>query len=218
MLITVLSVVFPLALVGAVSPVMLSEQTFLLSQRDGRRIATRYAIGVAVTVALIVSALVLFGRSIRLPEQPRLSATLDIALGSLLIALATFLHRRHERARPKKSHRRAMTPNTALGFGVFSMATNFTTLAILVPAAKEIAASDLDAVGRVFVVLFVVVMAAVPAWLPLALTKLAPGPADRWLAALADLISRRGSLVTVLLLAALGLFLLGRGTLHLVVG
>lgn len=218
MLLGVLAVVVPLALIGAVSPVMLSEQTVLLSGRDGHRVAARYAIGVAATLLAIVSALVVFGRSIALPTEPSLSATLDIILGSVLLVLAAAVqirqHRNHP-DRPKKLEQRALSPNAALGFGVFSMATNFTTMAILVPVAKEIAASGLDAVARVVVVLVVVVVAALPAWLPLALSLVVPGPADRGLRAVENLINRRGAELTALLLAALGLFLIVRGIVHL---
>lgn len=218
MLLRVLAVVIPLALVAGVSPMMLSEQTVLLSGRDGRRVAGRFAVGVAGTLLVIVSVLVFFGRSIALPKEPSLSATLDIVLGSLLGVLALVLQLRHPRTRPEKPSQRTLSPTAALGFGVFSMATNFTTLAVLVPAAKEIAAGGLDTVARMVVILVVVVLAAVPAWLPLALTWVAPGPAERGLTALAGIINRRGAQLTVLLLAAVGLFLIGRGTVHLLGG
>ncbi|MBA2952245.1 hypothetical protein GON03_19685 [Nocardioides sp. MAH-18] len=212
----VLAVVLPLALVGAVSPVMLSEQTLLLSRRNGRRVAASYAGGVAGVLLVFVSALVLFGRSVSLPHEPSLSATLDVVLGCLLLALAVvLLARQHRPRREKRPHQRDLSPPAALGFGVFSMATNFTTLAILVPAAKEISASGLDAAARAVLILVVVVVAALPAWLPLALTVIAPGPASRGLTVLADLIAKRGALLAVLLLTALGLFLVARGAVHL---
>ena len=62
----------------------------------------------------------------------------------------------------------------------------------------------------------VVVVAAVPAWLPLAMTLVAPDPTRRGLQALGDFIETRGRLVTVLLLAAVGLFLVVRGIVRMV--
>ena len=117
-----LAVVLPLGLGGAVSPVMLTEQTVLLAGPGGLRAATRYATGVLGTLLVIVGALVLFGRAIAPPTEPRLDATLDLVVGA------------------------------ALPFGVFSMATNFTTLALLVPAAKEISSSESSPAARLVLV------------------------------------------------------------------
>ncbi|MTB88845.1 GAP family protein [Aeromicrobium senzhongii] len=215
-MLSVLALVIPLSLVGAVSPVMMTEQTVLLSGRNGRRIAGCYALGVGGTLLVLLSALVLFGRSIALPEEPRLSASLDVGLGVLLLLIAAVLrYRRPRTPKPKKSHDRGLGPSAALGFGVFSMATNFTTLAVMVPVAKEIAASHIDVLERLIVVAIVTVLGAVPAWLPLAMTLVAPQPTRRLLQALSDFIDAKGRLVTVLILTAGGLFLVGRGIVHM---
>ena len=62
--------------------------------------------------------------------------------------------------------------------------------------------------------LVLVGMASTPAWLPLALTAVAPGPAERGLRAFGRLIEERGRLLTVLLLGALGLLLILRGIVN----
>lgn len=211
----VLAVVVPLGLGGALSPVMLTEQTVLLAGPDGRRVATRYAAGAALTLLLFASALVLFGRSISLPQEPHLDATLDLVLGALLVGLALVLRWRRPRTRAPRRPRAAMSPHTALAFGVVSMATNVTTLALLVPAAKEIAASDLGLAGRAVAVIVLVVLASIPAWSPVALTEAAPGPAARGLRMLADLTRRRGRLLTVACLGAFGALLALRGIVRL---
>ena len=66
------------------------------------------------------------------------------------------------------------------------------------------------------VALVLVLLASIPAWLPLALTAIAPGPAMRGLNAFGDFISRSGRLATVILLALVGVFLIVRGVLRLV--
>lgn len=104
-----------------------------------------------------------------------------------------------------------MNRNAALGFGVFSMATNFTTLAILVPAAKEIAASGIDLVERLVVALVLVVLASMPLWIPVALASVSPGRAERALRALGRIIAEHGRLVSVILIAGIGAFLVVRG-------
>jgi hypothetical protein len=211
----VLAIVIPFGLAGAVSPVMLIEQTIILAGPDGKRASTRYAAGAGLTLLLYVSVLVLFGRAISLPQEPHLDATLDIVIGALLIVFALAIRWRRPRQHNAHRGRRVMRPQEALGFGVFSMATNFTTLALVVPAAKEIASSDLDLPGRAVVIAVLVVLASTPVWLPLALRGVAPGPAVRGLIAISDLIGRRGRLLAVLVVAGLGLFLVVRGILRL---
>ena len=210
----VLGVVVPLGLAGALSPVMLTEQTVLLAAPDGRRAAGRYAAGAALALLVFAVVLVLFGRSISLPQEPHLDATLDLVLGTLLVALAVLLRLRRPRE-PRPPRRAQLGPGAALAFGVGAMATNVTTLALVVPAAKEIAASDLGVPGRAVVVVVLVALASAPAWVPVALTAVAPGPAERALHAVADVIGRRGRGLTVWLLAGFGVLLDLRGVLRL---
>jgi Sap, sulfolipid-1-addressing protein len=211
----VLALVVPFGLAGAVSPVMLIEQTVILAGPDGERVSARYAAGAALTLLLFVSVLVLFGRAISLPQEPHLDATLDIVIGASLLVLALAIRWRRPRGHTAHQARREMSPREALGFGVFSMATNFTTLALVVPAAKEIASSHLDLAGRAVVIAVLVALASTPAWLPLALTAVAPGSATRGLLAISDLIEHRGRLLLVLFVAGLGLLLVVRGILRL---
>jgi hypothetical protein len=211
----VLAFVIPFGLAGAVSPVMLIEQTVILSGPGGRRAGRRYAEGAALTLLLFVSVLVLFGRAISLPEAPHLDATLDIVIGTLLVVFALAIRWRRPREHKEHRARRLVGPREALGFGVFSMATNLTTIALVVPAAKEIASSTLNLAARAVVIAVLVVLASTPAWLPVALTVVAPGGAERGLRAIGDLIERRGPQLTVLIVAGLGVLLVVRGILRL---
>ena len=88
----------------------------------------------------------------------------------------------------------------------------------MLPAAKEISSSDVDIAGRLILVLVLVVLATTPAWLPLALTRVAPGPGRRVLAAVQTLIDRHGRTAVVVLLGAGGLFFAARGTVRLIGG
>lgn len=208
--------VIPLGLAGAISPVLLTEQTVVLSGPDGRRIARAFAAGAMLTLFAFVAVLVLFGSSIELPKTPHLNATLDVVIGALLIALALFLQLRNPKAKANKPARGAMNPRAAYLFGTVSMATNFTTLALIVPASKEIAASGVDLAGRAVAAAFLVVLASIPVWLPLVLTALAPGPALRGLDAFGAFIQRSGRLATVILVALVGAFMVVRGATRLV--
>jgi hypothetical protein len=211
--------IIPFGFAGALSPMMLTQQIVVLTSADGRRAATRYAIGAIAVLAAFVAILVFFGRVIALPSKPSLSATLDIILGLLLISVAIGLQllARHRESGSKANSgkgKSAFGPDRALGFGMFSMATNFTTLALIIPAAKLIADSETILPGRVALSIVLVAMASTPAWLPIALTALAPGTAERGLSALGRLIERRGRQLVSILLAGLGTFLVIRGAVE----
>jgi hypothetical protein len=213
----VLAVIVPLGLAGGVSPVMLTEVTVILAGTNGRLAGRRYATGAVLTLLIFVSLLVLLGRGIELPTEPHLDATLDIVIGVALLAFAGIVHSRQPSPRPHPAVQRAprnLRPRQALGFGVFSMATNLTTLALVVPAAKEIAASDLVLAGRAVTIAVLVVLASIPAWLPLALTAAAPEPAARVLTAMGDVITNHGRRLSVMLVACFGLLLVLRGVLR----
>jgi threonine/homoserine/homoserine lactone efflux protein len=159
--IQLLALVIPLGLAGAISPVLLTEQTVVLAGPNGRRTARWFAAGAMVTLFAFVCVLVVFGRSISLPKTPHLNATLDVVIGALLLALSLFLHLREPKAKTEKPARGEMNPRAAYAFGTVSMATNFTTLALIIPAAKEIAASHVELAGRFIVALVLVVLAPV---------------------------------------------------------
>ena len=219
-----LALVIPLGLGGAVSPVMLTEQTVLLAGPDGHRAGVRYAAGVVLTTFVIVVAIVLFGRAISLPTEPHLDASLDLVLGLVLafVAVLVFvLGRRRDGSpgrkggddRPRTSPPRQA--RAAFPFGVFSMATNVTTLALIAAAAKEISRADAEFAVVALLVVVLVGLVTTPAWVPVALTTVAPGPSERAFAALREQIARRGRVATVGLLSAAGLFFIGRGLTRL---
>jgi len=219
-----LAVVIPLGLGGAVSPVMLTEQTVLLSGPDGGRAGVRYAAGVVLTTFVIVVAIVLFGRAISLPTKPHLDATLDLVLGLVLVNVAglVFVLGRRRGGSPSRKggddRRRASgsrQARAAFPFGVFSMATNVTTLALIAAAAREISRADAEIAAVAVLVLVLVGLVTTPVWVPLALTRAAPGSSQRAFAALREQIARRGRVVTVGLLSAAGLFFIGRGLIRI---
>jgi threonine/homoserine/homoserine lactone efflux protein len=218
-----LAVVIPLGLGGAVSPVMLTEQTVLLAGPSGHRAGLRYAAGVVLTTFVIVVAIVLFGRAISLPTEPHLDATLDLVLGLVLIDVAVLVlvsgRRRGGSPSPRGADDRGATGSRhargAFAFGVFSMATNVTTLALIAPAAKEISRADAEIAAQAVLVLVLVGLVSMPGWVPLVLTRVAPNASRRGLTALREQIARRGRGFTVGLLGAAGLFFIGRGLVRL---
>ena len=103
----------------------------------------------------------------------------------------------------------------AFPFGVFSMATNVTTLALIAAAAKEISKADAEIAAVVVLVIVLVVLVTTPAWVPVGLTRIAPGTSQRALGALREQIARHGRAITVGLLGDAGVFFIGRGFLRM---
>ena len=216
-----LAVVVPLGLGGAVSPVILTEQTLLLAGPNGGRAGVRYAAGVVLTTLVVVVAIVLFGRAVSLPTRPHLDATLDLVLGLVLVNVAVVVVVSGRRGSPSRkggedrSASGSRKARAAFAFGVFAMATNVTTLALIAPAAKEISRTDVEVAAEAVLVLVLVGLVSMPAWLPVVLTRVAPGPSQRALTAVRDQIARRRRGFRVGLLSAAGLFFIGRGLIRL---
>lgn len=210
-----LAVVAPLGLSAAVSPMMLSEQVLVVGGPRGRWLGTLYAVGAVSLLVVVVLLVSLLGRSLQLPTAPHLDASANIVLGLALLLVAWPVHR-HRPRRPRDEHRarRAMTSPVALGFGTFSMATNVTTLAIVIVAVKEVTATGDPFLDRAPALALLVVLASSPAWLPVLLTLL-PGDWGRLLGSVNDIVTRHGRQVIVVLLAALGIVLVARGIVHL---
>ncbi len=215
-MLSVLAVLLPIGLAGAVSPVLLTEQTVLLSGPGGRRVSTAFAAGVILVLAALVAALVIFGRAIELPRLPHISARVDVVLGLLLLALVLYLRRpSSDKSKPRERDRSGMNNRAAFAFGMFAMSTNFTTIVLMVPGAKEIASSHLDLPERAVASLFLVTLASMPAWVPLALTAVAPGAANRVLGSISSGLEKHGKTATTVLVAGVGIYLLVRGVVRL---
>lgn len=207
------AVVVPLGLTAAVSPVMFAEQLLLVGGPRGRRTAALFAGGCAVVVLVVVLAVVLLGRAVDLPRLPHLDAASDIVLGLVLLVVAERIRRRRTPARPPRPARRLGT-SAAFGFGVFSMATNPTTLVVVVAAAKEVAASGQGAVARAGALTLVTVLACLPAWAPIVAAARPRGVAV--MRKVRDGLARHQRQVLAAVLVVVGALLAGRGVLRLV--
>lgn len=210
-MIHLLSVLVPVALAAGVSPMMFSEQLLLLGTSDGRRAGRRYLAGTATVLAVLIAAVVTLGGSLALPHAPTLSAGLDVVLGLTLLAVAVLVHLRRPRPRRRKNTRGSQA---AFGFGVFSMATNFTTLPLVVAAAKNIASSGVSVFWQVIAVLILLVGACLPAWLPLVIDRLPEG--RRILDSISQGLEKHDKTITVAALAIVGVLLTVKGVLGMV--
>ncbi|GAA2139854.1 hypothetical protein GCM10009844_08990 [Nocardioides koreensis] len=211
-------VLVPLGLAAGVSPVMLTEQTVLLAGPGGARAGFAYAAGTATVLVGVVGVVLFAGYSLALPSAPRLDAGLDLLTGGVILALAAAVGLSHPHRRPERRRHTPgrLTPPTAFAFGLFSMATNLTTLALVVAAAKEIAAEGLPVWDSLPAAAVLVALACLPAWAPVALDAAAPTTAHRLLDRLQRAIHRHGRMLVVWLISAAGVFLVARGIVRLV--
>lgn len=96
-------------------------------------------------------------------------------------------------------------------FGIFSMVTNFKALALMIPAAKAIVTRAEILPERIVLTVAIVIIASMPAWIPLALTVIAPGSASRMLDAVKGFLARHGRRLLLALLLLAGTALVVRG-------
>lgn len=208
------AVVLPLGFSAAVSPMMFTQQLLLVGGPGGRRTAALYLAGTVVILVAVTGLVWFVGGAVNLPAVPRLDAAADVFLGVVLLVLALVIKQRRPRAsKVERGPAKAMPASAAFGFGLFSMATNFTTLPIVVVAAKEIAASGQAVTTRLAAMVLLLFLACVPAWSPVVVTAWPRGTA--FLNGVRDLASRYAKEVLIGVLFAVGAFSTVRGVLRL---
>ena len=209
-----MATVLPLSLAAGISPMMLSEQMLLLAGRGGRRSALAYVAGTATIVLALLAAVLAIGANLELPRAPRLSGRVDVTVGALLLVLAVVGARRPHPVtkRPDTPHERGGF-GRSYAFGLFAMATNVTTLPMVIAAGKDVVAHGSDGAVVLLGMSVILVGACLPAWAPLVLAQVPGGSAllDR----LPHLIAANGRRIVILAITAAGVFCLVKGVLQL---
>ncbi|GAB2511580.1 hypothetical protein CATRI_09540 [Corynebacterium atrinae] len=203
------AVLIPMTLAAAVSPMMLSEQLLLLSGQNGRRSARAYAAGSAVVLVVLIALVQTIGASLELPKAPKLSAGMDIGLGLVLLGLALFFLR--HKPKPKEHKKHGLSARDAFGFGVFAMATNFTTMPLVIAASKDVSASGVSVIWMALALLFLLAGACLPGWGPLLLSRSREG--QRALEKIAHIFEKYSRSLVVAGLLLGGVIFLSKGLL-----
>lgn len=173
----VLSVI-PLALLGAVSPVVFLNATTATANGGpvaGRRLlagtlCVLAALGIAGMGLLGATAASFAGREIA-------SRAVDAALALVLLGYAALLLSRRLRSRRGASVSQPATSGHQRGWfalGAVGMSTNFTTLPLYLALAQRLGAADLLAVVKVALLGVCTAIVLTPAWLPLLMVRVAP--------------------------------------------
>lgn len=212
---TVLIHVLPLALGAAVSPAVLatSLEVLIAFGKRGRTMLLLYLLGAAAVIAVAL------GLSALIPQRPPtkgdalIADLVDIIFGGLLLILAIVLLVR--RPKPKKDSRSQQllasrwAGPAVLGLGVLMMATNFSTLVLVLagghlvhsaPASDAVPGYAMLAVG-----------ALLPILLPLVWALISPATATRVLQRFNGFLGRHAKVIGVVLCGLTAAYLLARG-------
>jgi len=214
-----MSHILPLAAGAAISPTILTLSVLVLSGPHGK---ARQTIFSAVNIGLMSLIAVFGANALRHVSSHRgggnhaTTEAIYVTLGIVLVLLAI-----REHFQPAKDTEKAQADSAAQGtglsplryasLGVVMTATNFTTLALFIPALHEIAVSTASSSDRVIAGLILVVIATVTAWVPLLATVIAPGPAKRALSAIHDFTTKYKHQIVEVVLLVFGVYMITKG-------
>ena len=190
--------VLPLALAGAISPTVLAVVLVVLSGREDPKIRGLAFLAGTTTVVVAISLLVVFVLGAAVPDSQKgsnsdLSGYIDLGFAVLLLALAglTFSRRNHARTEHHDPSGKAGARLPRFyALGLLIMLFNFTTLAVFLPALKEIAIDKVSYADRLTALVVVDVIVLTPAWLPVLLYLVSPRVARKVLDPLNDFLTR----------------------------
>ncbi|MEV5436206.1 GAP family protein [Streptomyces sp. NPDC052682] len=214
---TLLAKVLPLALGAAVSPTLFVAAVVLLSDPvRARRRAGAFAVGAAVPLAVIGAAGLVLFRGTRGQGHVRISPVVDLVFGLLLLLLAVRAALVPARTEHRRRHRAVTSPAACAALGAGLMAVNFSSLALFVPAVKEIALSaSVSTADQVVVLAIAVVLALLAVLVPLVLYLIAPAQAQSVLTPLLAAAKRHSRAIGMAICLAFGVYLVVKGAVRL---
>lgn len=190
----------PLALLAAVSPVLLLN-AFRVTSDDGTRAGARFAAG-AVLVLLVVgvAAMGIMGASAsREISRALASRVVDAVLAVVVIGYGIWqlVHRREAAHTAQVAATPATTKGGGFGAGFIGMLTNFTTLPLFLSASQYLGARDASWTLKSVLLAVLIVIVATPSWLPWALSSARRGHAVRISAATQRKVASVTGLVSI---------------------
>ncbi|HEX3841929.1 MAG TPA: GAP family protein [Acidimicrobiales bacterium] len=216
----------PLAIGGAISPILVISVVLLLSgTRKPRARALAFAIGniVALAIVAVVVLLLFHSAGHTGTGSTKAGKLIDLVLGVLLAAIGVgklieFLYRKLSGESGDTSDAESDHPAGKKGgvlgsllLGVGLMATNITTIALYLSAVKDVAEAKVDNGVRVVVVAITILIIMVPVAVPLLITVVAPGESTRVLAVVRTFISRYRDLIMGVFVTGFGVYLTLKG-------
>lgn len=168
---SVIASVLPLALLSAVSPMVFVNAT-TIQLRDGARGTLHFLTGnlILVTLICVVGAGLLGATFTSFVEREVVSTGVDVVLALVLLAYGTYLLRQNYRP---TAHSTQSSNN--LVRGLIIMATNFTSIPLILAASQHLGASDWPVWAVIPSLAICAALTVAPAWLPLLLATAMPG-------------------------------------------
>ena len=207
--------VLPLALGAAVSPALLGASLGILGAFGSRalRMLGLYLVG---TAAVVMAALALTALPVVHLRRGggAVSDVVDLALAAVLIALAILTAVR--RPRPASGREQALLKSRwagpgVIGLGVLMMATNVSTLVLVIAGGRDVAADHSPLLWRALAAGLLCCGALLPVLLPLLWRIASPVRAQHGLAAIERTFRRHSRAITIVVCGATAVYLVLRG-------
>lgn len=211
--------ILPLALGAAISPVLM---LFVVGTLSASRPLTRALVfgAGALSVSVALAAVFLLGAEgtgVSDGDRHSLGAALfDLVAGAALLVLALFTLLRKPRPKPPKPHEPA-EPHLGRTFllGCGAMATNLTSLALYLPALKEIVIDGTGEAARALAAGVFIAIMLLPVELPILAFRISPERAAAALERLRQKLTAHQRKVGIGIEAVFGVYLVVKGVSHL---
>lgn len=219
-----LATILPLALGAAVSPTVAALVIAVLA-RGGDAVRRGVALTIGAAIPLVVVAVVVLltlhasGAADGGSRHETTGGVVDLVAAAALSYVAVRALQPTRTAQEQQAARAERAPGGAaryVGLGAGVMLVNFSTLALFVPAVKDIGrADDVTVPGEIAALALLIVIVLVPAWVPVALRAAFPEQAQRILKPLGRWMRDHQRALGGWVSAAFALYLFVRGALLL---
>lgn len=164
-----LAKVLPLCIGAAISPAVLTVQLINLGGKDAPlRRAWVFVGGFLVVAAIFVVLALTIVRATHSSggSDAEVGGVVKVAAAALLVALGIRSLTRTPKPKAAKAEHSGPRLGQAFGLGMLLMATNFSSILLMIPAVHETGAADVPEAGKALVIAIILLFVLVPAALP----------------------------------------------------
>jgi len=221
---TLLIQIMPLALGAAISPTALMGIILLLSISKRPKLqGFGYYFGAIILILMVIvlGTILSAGVNSTSPKSTPMLAGIDIVFGILLLVLgikrifqSENVHKqRFQGIGKKSSNLKIFMEGLSFGFGMFLI--NFSTTIIILEAAKEIAISQVDLMGKLIIVIILMFITLIVCEIPLGLYLLFPEKANNILSNVNKWMQKNGHYLMGVVILVIGIYILWMGLVKL---
>lgn len=201
-------------LAASVSPIAIVACIDMLSLKNPVKSSLAYLSGFTLTLlGLGFAGVYIFqiGQSSILPKS--VGAYLDIALGVICFGLLLHVLRKQPSQKQANAGKadRAMNPGKAFIIGTLIMTSNLSTLVIFVSGLRIIMAAELGITQDILYLAALTLITLTTVIAPLLIYLLSPQTAGKLLASIGTWLNEHSKIISVIILAVFGFYLIMRG-------